>query len=149
MIDTNELREKLRYVQNGELQPTVEGVQALKDVVRAVPTLLDEVDGLRTSLLSGAINSDIVKAYDGSALERADNYIERLEADNARLTAELTAMRERFVAAEGDIPHICHMCANSFCNIGEACNLAHYVPGDIYCQSWVWRGPQGQKGIKQ
>lgn len=46
-INTNEIREKLKYVKNGELEPTIEAVQALKAVVLAVPELLDELDGLR------------------------------------------------------------------------------------------------------
>lgn len=45
-------------------------------------------DKLAARIIEGVMTSDVVKAYDGSALEEADKHIEMLEGDVERLNRE-------------------------------------------------------------
>ncbi|MDD5353259.1 MAG: hypothetical protein PHS93_08885 [Candidatus Omnitrophica bacterium] len=53
--------------------------------------LQQEIQQLQIKMLLGVVNSDLVKTYDGSALDRADQYIERLELENGKLQAQVAA----------------------------------------------------------
>jgi uncharacterized coiled-coil protein SlyX len=48
-----------------------------------------EIEQLRSKMLLDVVNNDLVKTYEGSALDKADQYIERLEKENKQLQQEL------------------------------------------------------------
>lgn len=50
-----------------------------------IETQQQEIEQLRAKALLNIANSDLVKAYGGSALEKADEHIEQLERENERL----------------------------------------------------------------
>lgn len=58
---------------------------------------------------------------------QAVRLIESMQAENARLKAELAAV-------VGDIPHICTRCAHFDT---EQCNLECFIDGKLH---WQWRG---------
>ena len=73
--------------------------QAANDICK----LRDEIEHLRLRLLKGVVDSDLLKIYDGSALERADKYIEQLESElSAYRTAEEQGLLVRLPCKVGD-----------------------------------------------
>jgi cell division protein FtsB len=59
-----------------------------------IEDLQQENEQLKSTILLDVVNSGIVKTYDGSALDKADQYIERLEKENEQLQAQNAVMRE-------------------------------------------------------
>lgn len=60
-------------------------MQRAADVIEE---LMQSNDRLAARIIEGVMTSDVVKAYDGSALEDADKHIEMLEGDVERLNKE-------------------------------------------------------------
>lgn len=60
--------------------------------INAIKAMQQENEQLEAQILAGVVDSDLVKTYDGSALDRADQYIERLEKQNEELRAQAARM---------------------------------------------------------
>ena len=92
--------------------------------------------------------------YDGDAIMRPELQhineqnaeIERIEAENADLRAQLAAEKKRADAAVKDITHICRTCKHAYANRGEHCRVAHYEKNNLRCKNWEWRGDHGTEG---
>jgi HPt (histidine-containing phosphotransfer) domain-containing protein len=88
------------------------------------------------------IGNDLVRTYDGSALDRADQYIEQLEK-------QLTESRARERAAVEDMKHLIFKCADSpedFCgevcaNNNGICQKGVAAGYSDKCGGFEWRGP--------
>lgn len=99
----------------------------------------EEIERLRTALSNTADQRDV--AID----ERRE-----FEADNARLTTEMDALRERSAAAERDMVlavggRRCEICANDQCHYSDDEDI-------VACSAsmFKWRGPDaGQEGVKK
>jgi len=60
-------------------------------------SLTAENEQLKAQILSGTINNELVKTYDGSALDRADQYIDKLENEVEQLRQRVAAILEPII----------------------------------------------------
>lgn len=111
-----------------------------KEVV--LNTAADMIESLQTQLsakkLSGVLDSDIVKAYDGSALDKADQYIERLEKQlNESQRRERAAVKDMKAIVRNSHPYIdpCDVCARPDGCEGTCMD---------WCDRFEWRGVDGE-----
>lgn len=126
--------------------------EASRDVIQ--PQLRKRIAELEARLLIGVIDSDLLKTYDGSALERADKHIEGQEAkigklleENARLEADNQSISTKYNAAVEDLKSL---------ERGSLCSICVFFDGerDLECADckgtpWLmtdafkWRGAKG------
>lgn len=94
------------------------------------------IESLKARAFLGLLESPEVKEYDGSALDKADQYIEELEVELATVKAERdAALRDLAVAAPYDF---CKNKSEENCIICEEDGM----PDCDYCEKWIWRGVQ-------
>ncbi len=148
-----ELRELASYERRvcEEYNAHPEYAETMERAAAMIETLQRGNRRLAARIINGIINSDVVKAYDGSALEEADKHIEMLEGDVKRLNMEnmgqsvlindlqddLRRVTQERDALLEDVKGDCNCCGNAheaFC---------------FWCRKrkhWKWRGVQKKEG---
>ncbi|MEN6312766.1 MAG: hypothetical protein ABFD25_00805 [Clostridiaceae bacterium] len=86
------------------------------NLLDTIEALQQENQQLKARLLAGVIDSDLVKTYDGSALDKADRYIDKLEKQNEQLQAQTARTRGALTEA------IYTIRAGRLCSIGSINN---------------------------
>lgn len=107
--------------------------QAMQDAAAAIEKLRADKERLIANILNDVVSSELVESYAGSALERADERVEELEAANRRLTKANERLRAVCTAAISDLgaARDCLTCLHD----GEC--------GRSGCIGYKWRGVKG------
>lgn len=142
-----ELRELASYERKvcDEYHLAPEYADAMERAADRIENLNRIIKRQAARIIFGVVNSEVVKAYDGSALEDADKHIEMLEGDVERLNREnmgqsvlITELRDELRKVERerdalleDVKGDCNCCANANEGICFRCRKRVH---------WKWRG---------
>jgi len=84
LLDVKALQQENEQMKK-RLQKSPYGDDKIDELEQALEFVKFNNEQLQAQILTDVVNSDLVKTYDGGALDKADQYIEQLEQENEQL----------------------------------------------------------------